>query len=82
MTLLNVWAEGLWIVPLLPLIGFFIFMYRAWKASKSNSTIDMGYHGVKDNTGNVPIYKTGYFALAIGCLLGVIGIIIWVYLEK
>jgi len=82
MNLLTAFGEGLFIVPLLPFIGFCIFMYQAYKASKSNSTTDMGTHGIKDNTGNVPIYKTGYFVLAIGCLLGAIGATIWILLEK
>lgn len=68
---------GLWIVPLIPIALAVMFIYKAYKASKSNST-QQGMHDTRDNTGNVPIWQTGYFKLFVGALLAGIAIIIWI----
>lgn len=64
----SVWAEGLWIIPVLMFLGGAWFLYLAYRASKSNSTQQVP-GGTKDNTGNVPIYKVGKFWIGIALVV-------------
>lgn len=68
----SVWADGVWIIFWLPFLASFAFLYFAWKAHKSNSTIQHPTGGnnpnlpgggswIEDNTGNVPLHKIGQF---------------------
>lgn len=80
MTLLSIFGGGLFIIPILLLIGAGIFLYQTIKASKSNSTtqVDSGTPNVhvEDNTGNIPFYKIPQFIfvviLAIAAIVSVI----------
>lgn len=74
-TLLSIFSGGLWLIPLLTLTGTAIFGYKGYKASKSNST-QQTPSGTKDNTGNVPFYKTGFGILSILCFLATIAIVL------
>lgn len=78
----SVWAEGLWIIPVLLLTGIVIFGYKAYASSKSNSTQNSRDGGFKDNTGNVPVTKSGYFYFAIACVLALIVVVIVVNSSK
>ena len=78
MELLNIFnSGGLWIIPLICLIGGIIFLMQAYAASKSDSTTQVG-GTVLDNTGNVPFYKTGQFVFAIILFLAAIGTYLWI----
>lgn len=77
----SVWAEGLFLVALLPFLGSLYFFYTAYKASKSNSTTQVGTT-VIDNTGNVPIYKTGRFWFGVALIVATIAIIWAVNSDK
>jgi len=72
----SVWSKGLWLVALLPFLGSLWFFYTAYVASKSNSTQQSGVV-TSDNTGNVPMYKTGRFLFGVVLLVATI-VIIWV----
>lgn len=82
----SVWAGGLWVLPWLTAIGSVIFFVLAYLSSKSNSTTqrNTGSAGayVEDNTGNVPIYKLGFFWFGVILAVATIIIIIWVNAEK
>lgn len=77
----SVWAEGVWIIPMLMLLGGLTFMYLAYRASKSNSTQQYS-GGTKDNTGNVPIYKVGKFWLAVALFVAAVVVVIVQNSEK
>jgi hypothetical protein len=73
----SVWSGATWIVFWLPFLGSIFFFVKAYLSSKSNSTTQTPYGGKTiDNTGNVPIYKLGYFwfgvALAAFAIIAVI----------
>lgn len=76
----SVWQAGMWIAPLLTLIGFFYFGYTAWKSSRSGSTWNPKYGG--GEAGNVPIWQLGRFWFAVAFLLATIAIIWAVNWEK
>lgn len=76
----SVWAEGLWIIPLLPAIGAVIWFIAAYRSSKSGSTINPIKGGGEG--GNVPIYKSPFFLYAVCCVIAVVVIIFWVNAEK
>lgn len=77
----SVWAGGLFILPILTLAGAAFFYWKAYKASKSNSTTQHGTT-IEDNTGNVPIHKTGWFIFSMGLLIATIAIIWMVNSDK
>ncbi len=86
MYLLQTWGGGLFLLPVITVIGAIIFFIQAYKASKSNSTTQVGTgtsdSRVVDNTGNVPITKTGQFWFAVVLAIATIVIIIMVNADK
>lgn len=80
----SIWAEGGWIIPLIPAIGAVLFFISAYRSSKSGSNpYDAGGKLRKDiETGNVPMYKTWQFLFAVALTLATIGIIVWQNAEK
>lgn len=83
----SVWSDHLWLVPSLTGLGSIIFGVAAYLSSKSNSTtLIPGAPGqpdrIEDNTGNVPIYKHGFFYFSVFLALVTIGIIIGVSVSK
>ena len=82
----SVWAGGLWLVPALFSIGVLIFGYKTIKGYQSGSEVmdnnkQSATYGqyVSDGKKMIP---TGYLVFTIGCLIGLIGSIIWVISEK
>ena len=73
---------GLWIIPLLTFAGSMIFLYQAYKASKSNSTTQLGDGRTLDNTGNVPIYKVGRFYFSVALFVATIVILLVMYGDR
>ena len=75
---------GLWIIPLLTLIGSLIFFYQSYKASKSVSVRHPNSAGkpafVSDE--NVPIYKVGVFKFAVALLVATIVIFFMMYSDR
>lgn len=67
-------SEGLWIIPLVTLLGALIFFIQSYRSSKSNSMIHNPHGPTIDNTGNVPMYKMGrfWFGVALTVATGVI----------
>lgn len=64
---LSVWAGGLWIIPALIAIGFFISAYRAYVAYNSG-TVEGGGGGkgpTRDVNGKPPMYKNGWLWFAV-----------------
>lgn len=69
----SVWGEGLWLIPLIIAIGFFLSAYRAWKAYNSGTVVGGGYpYGpTRDVTGpkgekiKPPMYKNGWLWFSI-----------------
>ena len=78
----SVWQEGLWIIPTVTGLGALLFFYFAYRASRSNSTQQIPGRGKVDNTGNVPIYKTGFFVFSMILVLATIVIIFAVSGDK
>lgn len=78
----SVWAEGLWAIPLLLVLGGIWFLYLTIRASKSNSTQQIRGVGTIDNTGNVPIYKIGKFYISMALFVAAAVVIIIQNAEK
>lgn len=72
--LLGIFGGGLWVIPLLTLIGFVIFLRLALKASHSGST-QQTPGGIVESDQNVSIWKTGWIWFAIACALATIAIV-------
>lgn len=72
----SVWADKVWLIPVLGVLGGLVFIALAWKASKSNSTTQIP-GGTANNTGNVPITKLAKFWG--GVLLIVFAIVVIIY---
>lgn len=72
------WDGGLWIIPTLTGLASLWFCYLSVKASKSNSTQQMPDGSIKNNTGNVPVYKMGKFYFFLIFLLATAAIIVLV----
>ena len=82
MTLLSALGGGLWIIPVGLFVAAIYSAVRGYRSSKSNSTQQLPGGGYKDNTGNVPFYKTGGGVFSI--ILFVVGVIflIWMINER
>lgn len=82
----SVWGGGLFIIPWVTGIGSLVCFYVAYLSSKSNSTTQVGTGGprptVKDNTGNVPITKIGWFWFGVALAVATIIIVIMVNADK
>lgn len=81
MTLLSVFAGGLWIIPLITFFGGIYSFYRAYRQHNSNST-QSTKDGIKDNTGNVPYTQIGAFWYGVGLVLSTIVIVILMVNDK
>jgi hypothetical protein len=57
----SVWAGGAFLVFWIPFIGSFVFLYFAYKASKSGSVQTTRERGREEFDKNIPIYKVGQF---------------------
>lgn len=79
--LLGIFGGGLWIIPLLTLIGFVIFLRLALKASHSGST-QQTPGGIVESDQNVSIWKTGWIWFAIACALATIAIVCLMISDK
>lgn len=77
----SVWAEGLGIIPAILFAGSSIFFVQAYLASRSNSTQQTA-SGIKDNTGNVPIYQLGKFWFGVALFVAAHVVIIVVNSER
>lgn len=82
----SVWAGGAWLIFWLPFVASFVFLYFAYRASRSNSTtqVDLGTPKarIEDNTGNVPIYKTGQFWFFVVLQVFAWGAVVYQNMEK
>lgn len=76
----SVWAGGLWILPVVCLVGSAIFFRLAYKSSKSGSTMNPSFGGGEG--GNVPIYKHGFFWFSVVLLVAAAVIAFVVNAEK
>lgn len=76
----SVWSDGLFIVPLLPIVGSIYFFVTAFQSSKSGSTINPVFGGGEG--GNIPVYKLARFWFGVALLVAAAGIIFWVNMEK
>jgi hypothetical protein len=68
--LLNIFhSGGLQFIPLCLFLGSVACFWAAYASSKSNSTTQTGLGGanpqIRNNTGNVPMTKSGYFIWGI-----------------
>ena len=82
MNLLSAFGGGLFIIPLGLFLGSLWSFYRGYRSSKSNSTTQDGFRGVKNNTGNVPIWNTSGFVFGCILLAATIGTMLWMNAEK
>jgi len=76
----SIWSEGMWIIPLVLFLFGSFFMWKAYKASKSGSNINIKLGGGEG--GKVPMWKTGWFVLSAIFYAGMLGVIIWQNIEK
>lgn len=86
MTLLFL-GGGLWVIPLVTLLGGLVFLYQSYKASKSGSVTHAssvtGRKASEYSDKNIPIHKTGgkfYFAVALFIATAVI--LLLMYSDK
>jgi hypothetical protein len=82
MNLLSSFGGGLWIIPVGLFLAAAYSAYRGYLSSKSNSVQQLPGGGYKENTGNVPFYKTGGGVFCIGFTLALIGVIIWMIRDR
>lgn len=78
MTLLNIFnSGGLWVIPCVTLIVFFITLFQAYKSSRSGSLRrkDENSKWVESKE-NIPIYQTPRFYWSL-CWLAATGILLW-----
>ena len=68
----SVWQGGLWILPVVCIVGGALFIRAAYKSSKSGSIRNPNLGGGEG--GNVPIYQHGLFW--IGVVLEVAAVVI------
>lgn len=79
----SIWAEGLWVLPLLTGLGAIWFWYVTLKAQKSGSNIiDVSGKITDREGGKMPLYQIGQFWFAVGLTIATIGIVVWQNLEK
>lgn len=83
MTLLSTFGGGLFIIPLLFLIGIVIWIIAGIRSSKSGSHYQNQNTGQYVGTpGNVPFVKTWPFKFALGLAIILIAVIIYMYSER
>lgn len=86
MILLSVFGGGLFMIPVLLIIGILIFGYQTIKASRSNSTTQVGTGSanvkVEDNTGNIPFYKVPQFIFVVIFVVALIVTVIMMVSDK
>lgn len=82
MQVLSAFGGGLWIIPLLVIIGIVIWIISGIRSSKSGSQIQDLEKGTQYSKQNVPFIKTWQFKFAIGLLVIMAGIIYVMYRER
>lgn len=82
----SVWAEGAWLLFWIPFLASWLFLYFAYRASKSGSSQLINRHSpnVKrvESDENVPIYKTGQFIFFVILQLASWGVVFYQNYEK
>lgn len=78
----SVWAEGLWLVVALPLIGAVIFLISGYRSSKSGAEQQLPGKGMTDVPGNVSFFKTWQFKFGAALLIATAVIIFLVNRDK
>ena len=78
---MNVFAEGGWLVPLLPFLGFVFFAFKAWKQHTGGSNKIVNGKVTDQEGGNIPVHKVPYFIYAAVCLVATI-VIIWAFTAE
>ena len=78
----SVWAEGLWLVVALPLIGAVIFLISGYRSSKSGAEQQLPGQGMVNVPGNVKFTKTWQFKFGVALLIAAAVIIYFVNREK
>lgn len=73
----SVWAEGLFLVPWILGVGAAACLIVAIVKSKSGST-KQTTSGIEQSTINVPFYKTGQFKWAVGLVIALIAVLLFV----
>lgn len=82
MNLLSAFGGGLWIIPLLFLIGIVIWIISGLRSAKSGSAQQDLQHGTQYSDIKVPFVKSWQLKFAIFLALVLIGVIIWMYSER
>ncbi len=77
---MNVFAEGGWLVPLLPFIGFVFFAFKAWKQHTGGSHKIINGKVTEVDGGKIPLLQVPYFIYAAVCLVAT-GVIIWAFIA-
>jgi len=76
----SIWADGVWLAPLLPFLGGIYFFIMGYLASKSGSKVNPMYGGGEG--GNVPFWQTGWPILGAILWAGAIAALIIQYGER
>lgn len=79
----SVWADGLFIIPILTGLGSVWFGYKAWVAHNSGSWV-IGPNGERTNKegGKIPFTKIGWTWFSLGLLVATIVIVLMVNGDK
>ncbi len=79
----SVWAEGLWVIPLITFLATVFFGYKAWAAHNSSSwIIGPGGERTTRDGGKIPLLKIGWTKWTIGLALATIAIIWYQNTQK
>ena len=79
----SVWQAGLWIIPVITIIGSIIFGWLTYKSATSGSnTYDSRGAKTGIDGGDVPFYKIGWFYFSAGLFIATIVIVIMVNSDK
>ena len=77
---MGVFAEGGWLVPLLPFLGAVFFGFKAWKQHTGGSNKIVNGKVTDQEGGKIPLHKVPYFYFAAGLLAATI-VIIWAFIA-
>ena len=81
MTLLSTFGGGLFIIPILTLLGAVLSFRKAYISHNSNST-QSTKGGLIDNTGNVPYTQIGSFWFGVIFVASTIVIVLMMHLDR
>lgn len=78
----SVFAEGGWLVPLVPAVLAGVFAFKMWKQYKGGSWKIINGKVTNQDGGIIPFWKVPYFKYVVICVLATIAVIVGFNIEK